>query len=169
MSEKKYVFESSLTIRDWEYVKGTLTQLQAAKEENKKLRNAIIDVDAELINEQQKIGQLNETLKKPAMLACQCCGDSNLLVLSSESFILKQAIDKFGAEHQIIIAIEELSELQKELTKELRYSQKSLTIAEEMADVEIILQELKMIFGNEKEVEGFRIAKVKRLEKLINK
>ena len=39
-----------------------------------------------------------------------------------EAAILDGAIKKFGYRHQVIVAVEELSELQKELTKWLRGS-----------------------------------------------
>ena len=68
---------------------------------------------------------------------------------------------------QIVVAIEELAELQKELTKELRYSKQSDTIAEEMADVEIILEQLKLIFNNADKVKNHKEFKLKRLDKSI--
>ena len=61
----------------------------------------------------------------------------------------KKLIEKFGAKNQIIVAIEELSELQKELCKYLRYKTNIRNISEEIADVEIMLEQLKLIFENE--------------------
>lgn len=61
----------------------------------------------------------------------------------------KKLIEKFGAKSQIIVAIEELSELQKELCKYLRDKTNIRNISEEMADVEIMLEQLKLIFENE--------------------
>ena len=52
----------------------------------------------------------------------------------------------YGVNNQIIIAVEELSELQKELCKALRGKKKLVAISEEMADVEIMLEQLKRIF-----------------------
>lgn len=40
-------------------------------------------------------------------------------------------------------------------------------LAEEMADVEIILEQLKLMFANEQNVKNWKIFKVQRLEKLI--
>ena len=64
----------------------------------------------------------------------------------------KKLIEKFGSKNQIIVAIEELSELQKELCKYLRDKINIRNISEEMADVEIMLEQLKLIFENEKPV-----------------
>lgn len=88
---------------------------------------------------------------------------------SKKNSVYNRAIKKWGVPIQIVVAIEELSELQKELTKELRYCEKLDTIAEEMADVEIVLEQLKIIFNNKKVVESYKKHKIKRLEKLINK
>ena len=40
-------------------------------------------------------------------------------------------------------------------------------LAEEMADVEIILEQLKLMFANEQNVKNWKTFKVQRLEKLI--
>lgn len=60
----------------------------------------------------------------------------------------KQAIEKFGNTKQIIKAIEEFSEMQKELCKFLLYSDDVdyYKIADEMADVIIMNYQLKKIF-----------------------
>ena len=60
------------------------------------------------------------------------------------------------------MAIEERSELQKELCKFLRYGSCSpLTMRDEMADVSIMLNQLSLIFGAPTDRE---IAKLERLE-----
>lgn len=73
-----------------------------------------------------------------------------------------QLIDNFGKRSQVIVAIEELSELQKELCKYLRDDMDLSNIIEEMADCEIMLEQLKLIFGNSKEVERVKAYKIKR-------
>ena len=62
-----------------------------------------------------------------------------------EKQVFTRAIRLFGDESQKIMAIEEMSELIKELTKELRHRGDVAHIAEEVADVEITLAQLKMI------------------------
>lgn len=61
--------------------------------------------------------------------------------------VLKQAIETYGADMQLTIAIEEFSELTKELCKHKRYMDNTKAIIEEMADCYIMLEQLKMIFG----------------------
>lgn len=51
-----------------------------------------------------------------------------------------------GKTMQLIVAIEELAELQKELTKSLRGQENIDHIEEEMADVLLIIDELSYIF-----------------------
>lgn len=81
-----------------------------------------------------------------------------------EAAILEGAIRKFGVRHQVIVAIEEMSELQKELTKWLRGKCNPAGLLEEMADVSIMLNQLQLIFGDPIEQE---ITKMERLEKLV--
>lgn len=89
-----------------------------------------------------------------------------------EAKILEGAIKTWGEEAQIVVAIEELSELTKALTKWLRYyltshgdyEQIVADIREEMADVGIMLNQLCLIFGDPTEEE---ILKLLRLEQRI--
>lgn len=81
-----------------------------------------------------------------------------------EIAILEGAIKKWGYRLQVIVAIEELAELQKELTKWLRGKCNPAGLLEEMADVSIMLNQLQLIFGDPIEQE---ITKLERLEKLV--
>lgn len=78
--------------------------------------------------------------------------------------VLKAAISHYGERMQVIVAIEELSELQKELTKFLRGQADEKHINEEMADVEIMLEQLKLMFGNRAAVTHWEHKKLTRLE-----
>lgn len=60
--------------------------------------------------------------------------------------IFRSAIDHYGPGLQMTVAIEELSELQKELCKVLRDHGKIENLIEEIADVEIMLFQIKTIF-----------------------
>lgn len=78
--------------------------------------------------------------------------------------ILKEAISRYGDDMQITVAIEELSELTKELCKYKRGEGKKLNIAEEMADVRIMLDQLEIIFDNSEDVQDWYKYKVNRLK-----
>ncbi len=69
-----------------------------------------------------------------------------------------------GDTHQIVIAIEELSELTKELTKILRNKGNIDHLAEEVADVEIVVKQIKLIFNIGLQVAFKRDTKLQRLE-----
>lgn len=58
----------------------------------------------------------------------------------------------YGKEHQVLIAIEEMSELTKELCKYFRRYDRTKEITEEMADAFIMLEQLKELFGNSEQV-----------------
>lgn len=81
--------------------------------------------------------------------------------------ICRAALDTFGAESQVMIAIEEMSELTKELCKNGRGQENTTHIAEEIADVEIMLQQMKMLFDCAGQVETFRRYKLERLAERI--
>lgn len=86
----------------------------------------------------------------------------------NDKAILKRAIDKWGPELQIIVAIEELSELQKELTKHLRGKKNKEAIIEEIVDVEIMIEQLKIIFEiMDERLAGTRAVKIHKLRKLL--
>lgn len=61
--------------------------------------------------------------------------------------ILQKNIALHGPAMEVDVAIEEMSELTKELIKHRRGQKNILHIAEEIAHVEIMMEQLKMIFG----------------------
>ena len=84
-----------------------------------------------------------------------------------ERSILTAAIVKYGIEAQVLMAFEEMAELQKELCKNHRGKDNADAIADEIADVEIMLDQLKMIFGVEDSVKRHRTYKIVRLAKRL--
>ena len=78
--------------------------------------------------------------------------------------VLKEAIQTYGQNAQIDMAIEEMSELTKALLKYRRslISQK-LEVAEEIADVLITIEQLIIIYDNEELVNKTVNSKIKRL------
>lgn len=78
-----------------------------------------------------------------------------------EHEVLKAAIDRYGAKAQEGVAMEECAELIQAISHKHRGRQHN--IAEEIADVEIMLEQLKIINDCEDEVEIIRLIKVDRL------
>lgn len=81
--------------------------------------------------------------------------------------LYKKAIETWGRDLQVVVAIEELSELQKELTKALRSGYRTDGVAEEIADVKIMLEQLEIIFNIEDYVSFWKDLKLSRLEKKL--
>lgn len=86
--------------------------------------------------------------------------------------IMERAVDTFGHAHQIIKAMEEMAELQKEICKYLNEAginqERMDNISQEIADVEIMLEQLKIIFSNQERVEDWKKLKLLRLEYRLN-
>ena len=79
----------------------------------------------------------------------------------SEREIYQRAIDVYGGKHQEIIAIEECSELIQAITHKHRNRKDNIT--EEIADVEVMLEQLKIINDCTKEVKEMKEYKLQRL------
>lgn len=91
----------------------------------------------------------------------------------NETELYKKAIEKWGKEPQITMMIEECGELITALAKKDRCSNGSTIddIIGEMVDVEILLEQLKIIFNEGKfgcfTFEIFKRRKLLKLEKLL--
>jgi NTP pyrophosphatase (non-canonical NTP hydrolase) len=86
--------------------------------------------------------------------------------------ILQEAIKKYGVNNQCDVCIEEMSELTKELLKLRRestqagFQKRRENIKEEIADVQIMLDQMRIIFGDTSEQEEFKVNRLKeRLER----
>lgn len=84
-----------------------------------------------------------------------------------EKEIYRKALDKWGNIPQVTMVFEEMAELQKELCKNLRGKENRVEIAEEIADVEIMLEQMKLLFDIEDAVKRHKIVKLKRLEERV--
>lgn len=82
---------------------------------------------------------------------------------TSETEIYKAALGKWGPEAQTLMVFEEMSELQKELCKAARGKDNKEAIAEEIADVYIMLRQMATLHQCEKAVEGYKTQKLERL------
>ncbi len=86
----------------------------------------------------------------------------------NEMKVLFKAIETFGIDAQLDMAIEEMSELTKEICKKKRDKDNRNEIIEEMADVYIMLEQLKIICDiNQKELDDIAEIKIKRLKERL--
>lgn len=79
------------------------------------------------------------------------------------SIVCKDALETFGKVSQMMMVLEETAELQKEISKNFRGESNITLIAEEIADVEIMLEQMKILFNIREDVEEWKKAKAKRL------
>ena len=93
----------------------------------------------------------------------------NKIPYEQRAQVYAMALDKFGTEMQLVVAIEEMSELQKEICKVIRGEVNLPHLAEEVADVTIMLEQIRLLFGINGEVCHIMDAKVERLQQRINK
>lgn len=79
--------------------------------------------------------------------------------------VMIDVIKHNGYKMQTMVAIEEMSELTKELVKFMRGEHNTDAIAEEIADVEIMLRQMKIIYDiKDEDVEKLMVIKLKRLK-----
>ena len=84
------------------------------------------------------------------------------------SAVCQMAVETWDKQSQLVICMEEMAELTKELSKNLRGSDNDLAIAEEVADVEIMLEQIKLIFDIRRDVDQITNKKLLRLGKRID-
>ena len=80
--------------------------------------------------------------------------------------IYKQAVAKWGEESQIDMTIEECAELIVELRHVCRGRSSIGAVCSEVADVEIMCTQMRVIFGPTL-IDKIKVQKLKRLQKLI--
>lgn len=81
--------------------------------------------------------------------------------------VYRRAIEKFGEESQLWMVIEEMAELAKEICKFQRGKRRLADIADEIADVAIMLEQSTMIFGVDYMVREHMNAKIERLKERL--
>lgn len=91
--------------------------------------------------------------------------DKNMdVILRLNKGVLARAIHKYGECNQRFMVLEEMAELQKEICKERRGCGNKPHLCEELADVYIMLEQLKIMEGiTDKDVQKMIDYKVKRL------
>ena len=89
---------------------------------------------------------------------------SNLIPYDERVKTYINALISYGDQKQMIVAVEELSECQKEICKILRGGEDFSHLAEEIADSAIMLEQMALIFGLEDQVCKYMDIKVTRLD-----
>lgn len=87
----------------------------------------------------------------------------NKIPYEERVLVYADALKTFGLSAQLVVALEELAEVQKEVCKIMRGKGSMLHLAEEVADATIMLEQIRQIFGINPEVCKFMDEKVARL------
>ena len=83
--------------------------------------------------------------------------------------VLKRALETWGEEAQMLMVVEEMSELMKEVLKNINRKKNNIDeIIEETADVEIMLEQLKENYKIAEKVEAYKKDKIKVIEQRLN-
>ncbi len=83
--------------------------------------------------------------------------------------VLKRALKTWGEEPQMLMVVEEMSELMKEVLKNINRKKDNIAeIIEETADVEIMLAQLKENYHIFEQVEDYKKNKIKKIEERLN-
>jgi NTP pyrophosphatase (non-canonical NTP hydrolase) len=116
-------------------IKVIMSGLKASRDAMVKIANDLPSRNSQKAISTENLDRLNELLAQ-----------KKLKSLDEDKELYKKLIQTYG-QTQMIVAIEELSELQKELTKSLRGKNNKESIIEEMADVYIMLEQMKLYYG----------------------
>lgn len=83
--------------------------------------------------------------------------------------VLKRALHTWGEQAQMMMVVEEMSELMKEILKNVNRGKDNLAeIIEETADVEIMLEQLKENYQIANKVEAYKSEKIKLIERRLD-
>lgn len=83
--------------------------------------------------------------------------------------VLKRALETWGEEAQMLMVVEEMSELMKEILKNINRKKDNIAqIVEETADVEIMLEQLKENYNIEDKVAAYKAEKIKLIEQRLD-
>lgn len=82
--------------------------------------------------------------------------------------VIQKTIKKNGVEMQSVVCMEECSELVQAISKELRGRGCKEHLTEEIADVQICIEMLKIMYGiRDCDIDGWKIAKISRLNRRL--
>lgn len=91
----------------------------------------------------------------------------NKIPYEQRAQVYTNALICFGEKVQMVMALEELSEVQKEICKRMRGYANDEHLAEEIADATIMLEQMRLFFGLNDLVCEKMDEKVKRLDALL--
>lgn len=111
---------------------------------------------------------LNKTINEKFENICNSSFNESNSQYKDPIPVLKKAICKYGKQAQLDVAVEEMAELTKEIIKSKRGASNYHQIVEELADVYIMLTQIRLIYGiYDEELINAMHLKIARLEKRL--
>ena len=129
------------------------------------IQRAIEILDPEHRERYDSLEEVNEACRMgmEALKAQLAAEDETMTAAQQEMATYEAAVQTYGANAQILIAVEEMAELTKALLKFIRYGDRPAvleSINEERADVEIMLNQLHVIFGDCSDWESIKLSRL---------
>ena len=93
----------------------------------------------------------------------------NKITFEERKAVYDAALGKWGAKMQATVAIEEMSEVIKEITKMLRGELDREHMAEEIADATIMLEQMRQMLNINDSVESWMDYKIAALKRKVEK
>ena len=87
-----------------------------------------------------------------------------MMDIKERNQLFEKLEDRFGINGQVVQTFEEFAECQKELSKWIRGKADMADLAEEIADVEIMLEQMKYFLELDDFVEAFKESKFQRIK-----
>ena len=88
------------------------------------------------------------------------------MIITKHERVIEEALNKYGRVPQLLIAVEELGEVQKEILKFIRGNDNLNDLEQELADLEIVLEYVYRICKPDKSnIERWKKFKIDKLEK----
>lgn len=119
--------------------------------------------------ELQELRRVNQELAlKNVKLAAITFLNDEYVYTDEDKETIQKAINEYGAEAQVVVAMEEMAELIKELSKAYRGKANVSAITEEIADVKIMVRQMQEVFKiTGEEVNKQMSAKLNRLKERL--
>ncbi len=81
----------------------------------------------------------------------------------TEKELYEKAVLKWGTSSQLMMLYEEIGELMTAINKYYRERVAVNAIIEELADVEIMINQMKVIFGDTEKIKKIKLDKIKKM------
>ena len=153
-------------IEKWDVV-NKLTALENEFQQFKPFEGFERAMYRKLCDTEMEIGEMPGVIlgKDNRVLAKDVGG--NRIPYDKRKEIYGHALMVYGQQAQMVVAIEELSETQKELCKILRGKGDLEHLAEEIADATIMLEQMRYFLGLNEKVCAYMDEKIRRLDNML--